>query len=165
MKTYSLISLSRRLNLDRAAFAEKFSHPWLVWSPPQPASEEQILTTDVSGLLAPDFESGPPVAIPVIKSEPNAFPFGITIGHAESNDVVIRHHQVSRFHAYVQHAGKAFVLVDADSKNGSYLDGRRLLPTRPAPLPPHAVLRFGEVRLEFFESARLIAWLDAQAHG
>jgi hypothetical protein len=87
MKTYTLVSLSQRLNADREGFAERFAHPWLVWSPPQP-SNERILTTDTSGMLAPDFESGPAVAIPVIKGK-SAFPFGITIGHAESNDVVI----------------------------------------------------------------------------
>jgi hypothetical protein len=169
VKTYSLISLSRRLNADREGFATKYAHPWLVWSPPVPAGEEQILTTDVTGLRNPDFSSGPPVALPVIKAEknplPNAFPFGITIGHAENNDIVIRHQQVSRFHAYLQRAGEAWVLVDADSKNGTWIDGRRLQPSKPTPLPSRARLLLGEVQLEYFEPFRLIEWLDAQARG
>ena len=164
MKTYSLISLSRRLNADRQGFAEKFSHPWLVWSPPQEV-DEQILTTDVSEHRIPDFKSGPPVAIPVMKAEPNAFPFGITIGHAENNDIILRHQKVSRFHAYVQRAGEAFTLVDANSKNGAWLDGRKLTPSKPMQLPPHARLLLGEVELEYFEPARLVAWLDEQAQG
>jgi hypothetical protein len=39
-----------------------------------------------------------------------------------------------------------------------------LLPSKPALLSPRAVLRLGEVQLEYFAPASLIAWLEAQAH-
>lgn len=165
MKSYSLTSLVRRLVVDPDGFAKAFPHPWLVWSPPEDPNEDKILSTSASEQGQTDFVSGEPVALAVVKSEPNAFPFGITIGHAENNDIVIRHQQVSRFHAYLQRAGEAWVLVDADSKNGTWIDGRRLQPSKPTPLPSRARLLLGEVQLEYFEPFRLIEWLDAQARG
>jgi len=163
VKSYSLTSLVRRLIVDPDGFAKAFPHPWLVWSPPEDPNEDKILSTSASEQSQPDFVSGEPVALAVVKTEPNAFPFGITIGHAENNDVVVRHPGVSRFHAYLQNNQGRFFLVDADSKYGTFLGGNRLTPSKPTPLPSSAEVQLGAVTLRFFDQPGFAAWLDAQS--
>ena len=166
MATHSLLALSRQFWADPSTLPKKYPHPVLVWEPPKVAIAIEI--TDVSGLgLDPGSERGAAVAIEVVKgSLPNAFPFGVTIGHAENNDVVVRHPLVSRFHAYVQQqANRKRFLVDTGSKNGTWLDGQRLVPSRPAELPSFAVLRLGQLELTYLEPEQLAGWLARQQEG
>ena len=77
-----------------------------------------------------------PGRLRIVKGTQSAFAFGVTIGRTENNDVVLRNEDVSRFHAYVQTAKGGYTLADADSKNGTFIDGVRLSPNKPTPLPP-----------------------------
>jgi pSer/pThr/pTyr-binding forkhead associated (FHA) protein len=70
------------------------------------------------------------------------------IGRADYNDLVLPDDSVSTVHAKLQRREGIWVIVDAGSTNGTYADGERV--TDEAPLPPGALLRFGEVRA-FFE--------------
>lgn len=49
-----------------------------------------------------------------------------TIGRTADNDIVLNGRGISRHHATIERDGDAFVLVDNDSANGSYLSGRRI---------------------------------------
>jgi DNA-binding response OmpR family regulator len=49
-----------------------------------------------------------------------------TIGRAPSSDLVVRHNLVSRLHATVERRGPRYVLADADSANGTFVNGRRI---------------------------------------
>ena len=69
------------------------------------------------------------------------------LGRALDAAVPIEHSSVSRRHAVVRiEAGQA-VLEDCDSKNGTFLQGRRV--TRPHPLADLDEIRLGQVRLLF----------------
>jgi pSer/pThr/pTyr-binding forkhead associated (FHA) protein len=70
------------------------------------------------------------------------------IGRADYNDLVLPDDSVSTVHAKLQRREGIWVIVDAGSTNGTYADGERV--SDEAPLPPGALLRFGEVRA-FFE--------------
>jgi len=70
------------------------------------------------------------------------------IGRADYNDLVIPDDSVSTVHAKLQRREGIWVIVDVGSTNGTFADGERV--TDDAPLPPGALLRFGEVRA-FFE--------------
>lgn len=70
----------------------------------------------------------------------------LSIGRAEGCGLRIDHPSISRAHAELQPAGDGWSLRDLDSKNGSFLDGRRL---RDALLPQAGWLRFGDVYCEF----------------
>lgn len=51
----------------------------------------------------------------------------ITIGYSEENDIVLKHDSVSRKHALVETLGNdQFWLQDLDSKNGVYVNNRRV---------------------------------------
>ena len=84
---------------------------------------------------------------------------GITIGRTENNDVVLRHEEVSRFHAYVQEASGVLNLVDADSKNGTWVNGLRLMASKPQPLPPTASIKFGQLQITYYDNAAFIDFL------
>ncbi len=98
---------------------------------------------------------------PLAKKPGASFPDRITIGRTPNNDVVIPDHSVSRLHAYVK-PGRAWVVADAGSKNGSWLRGHALEPRREVALPSKAVLRLGDVDLTFFLASDLF---DALVQG
>ena len=48
------------------------------------------------------------------------------IGRWEDNDVVIDDRWVSRYHAQVRREGEQYIVQDLDSKNGTFVNGRRI---------------------------------------
>jgi DNA-binding response OmpR family regulator len=54
-----------------------------------------------------------------------------SIGRWEDNDVVIPDRWVSRYHAQVRCEGTQYILMDLDSKNGLFVNGKRVVQPRP----------------------------------
>jgi len=100
---------------------------------------------------------------PIAKKPGASFRDRITIGRTTNNDVVIADPSVSRLHAYVRQAD-GWVLADAGSKNGSWLDAAPLEPRRETSLPPGSILRLGDVLLTFYRSEDLFDLLGGD-HG
>jgi hypothetical protein len=100
---------------------------------------------------------------PLAKKPGASFPDRITIGRTSHNDVVIADPSVSRLHAYVRRSD-GWVVADAGSKNGSWLDHARLEPRREAALSAGAVLRLGDVALTLYRSPDLFDLLGGN-HG
>src|SRR5581483_607894 len=65
---------------------------------------------------------------PLRKQATNAFAMMVTVGRAANNDIVLPYDGISKFHAYFSNLGGGWVLVDAKSTNGTFLEGRRLSP-------------------------------------
>jgi Inner membrane component of T3SS, cytoplasmic domain len=103
---------------------------------------------------------------PLVKKPGASFRDRITIGRTTHNDVVIADHSVSRLHAYVRDAPdvEGWLIADAGSKNGSWLDNAALEPRREAALLPGAVVRLGDVRLTLYLSRDLFDMLGGD-HG
>ena len=95
---------------------------------------------------------------PLAKKPGASFRDRITIGRTANNDVVIADHSVSRLHAYVR-LSDGWLIADAGSKNGSWLDDVELEPRRESALPPGAVVKLGDVRLRFYLSGDLFDML------
>lgn len=158
MSSQPLSAVLQTLLLEPRLVGKRWVHPVLVWEPPR--NRAALIDATVVTDVAVSLEHDEPVVIEVVKGAfPNAFPFGVTIGHAENNDVVLRHQHVSRFHAYVKVVDGKRCLVDAASRNGTWLNGQRLEPTRPVPLPPQALLRLGGADVTYLEPERLVGWL------
>jgi hypothetical protein len=100
---------------------------------------------------------------PLAKKPGASFPDRITIGRTSNNDVVIADASVSRLHAYVRDSDP-WVVADAGSKNGSWLDGVVLAPRRETALAPGAAIRFGDVQLAFYRSEDLFELMGGD-HG
>ncbi len=150
---------------NREAFERNLPSALLVFTPASEVaggeeSEEYRLKT-VTNAGAPTLGASGPVVFPVVKSRPNAFARGITVGRTGNNDVVLDDGSVSRFHAWFsREEGQAgFLLTDAGSKNGSWAGGVRLVPRRAVPVADGARLRFGQVEVAFYTASGFLRML------
>lgn len=74
----------------------------------------------------------------------DALPARCVVGRSPACDLVLDVRDVSREHAAIHWTGAAWELQDLGSRNGTHLDGRRLLPRECKLLARGAELRFGE---------------------
>ena len=61
--------------------------------------------------------------------EPSAYPLGarqVTIGRASTNDIVLSDQYSSGLHAVIAATEKGYALIDQGSKNGTFVNGRRV---------------------------------------
>jgi ABC-type multidrug transport system ATPase subunit/pSer/pThr/pTyr-binding forkhead associated (FHA) protein len=69
----------------------------------------------------------------------------LSLGRDQGNDVVVNFGTVSRQHAYLERRNGVFHVVDLGSRNGTTLNGQRLMPNAAYPLMHGAVLRIGDM--------------------
>lgn len=156
----SLLTVAREYLLHPVTFRERHDHPWLIWDLGRPSQEPIIAPTLSHGGPRTTPGEGDPVAFAVKKGKAAHFAMGVTFGRTENNDVVLRHDQVSRFHAYLTRVGAGHALVDAESKNGTYVEGVRLPPKRPTPLPEECLLNFGQLGVRYYSAAAFVRYLE-----
>lgn len=88
-----------------------------------------------------------PAAEPAVEIEvklPTTAP-AVTVGRAATCDVVVGESTVSREHAELRHNAGRWFVRDLGSKNGTWLNGRRVAE---APVSRGDVLRLGGLRME-----------------
>lgn len=150
-----LVRLGLQEFLAASAPAVLLRHVLHAWPPPAQVA------APITEIL-PDEETTAPVQVvtptprvtevevyPLIKKPGAAFPGMITIGRSPNNDVVLSNHSISRLHLYVTQREGQWWAADADSKNGSWLDGQRLTVRKEVRMPPSSALRLGELMLTF----------------
>jgi hypothetical protein len=79
----------------------------------------------------------------------------ISLGRALSADIILRHSSISKFHAYVGQEDGTWHLVDAESKNGTLLNGARLAPRRREALEIGDQISFGSIEAVFLDAGTL----------
>jgi predicted component of type VI protein secretion system len=77
----------------------------------------------------------------------------VTVGRAAGCEVVIDDDSVSAKHARLEYDLGAWRITDLGSTNGTAIEGTKLAPDVPTPLPYGATVRFGGVKLHFREVA------------
>src|SRR5262244_4400551 len=151
------------LNSDQEA-RKSLDYPVLICEEPGIGFEDEFFTTETTPKKRQG--SGSPVVFEVKKSpnKTNAFAMGITIGRTGNNDVVLEDNSVSRFHAYFQQDPKDshWKLVDAESKNGSWINGIRMTAGKAEAVADQAQLRFGDVEVHFFLPRSFFKFLQVQ---
>lgn len=166
LSTFALLLLQHE---QRAAAS--VTEPVLVWSIPRNSVDEgegnePIFGTMTSAMSHRRPREGEAMYFP-IRKEPgsrNPFVMGVTLGRAENNDVLVPDGSISRFHAYFQQDARTAIwnVVDADSKNGTWLGPLKLRPTAPYPVPDGSRLRFGDVEMVFWMPASFVAYVKQQ---
>lgn len=73
----------------------------------------------------------------------------LVLGRAADCDLVVVDQRVSRHHAELRRSGDSFSLVDLGSRNGTYLNGRRI--SQPLPLRNEDVIRLGSARFVYHD--------------
>lgn len=76
----------------------------------------------------------------------------VTVGRAAGCDVVVDDDSVSARHARLEFDLGAWRITDLQSTNGTAVEGVRLAPDVPTPLPYGATVRLGGVQLQFREA-------------
>lgn len=144
-----------------AAARAAFSGPVLWWEEAAAPEVEHWHRTELiaargSGKSTSQRLSGPKVLRVEKRAKANEpFEFGITLGRTDSNDLVLEHHSVSRFHAFLRldEATRTWLLTDAESRNGTWVNGRKLVPNEAVAVRDEAKLRFGDAELTFLMPA------------
>jgi len=72
----------------------------------------------------------------------------VTIGRGESNDICLFDERVSRLHAVIQPAGDQGFIEDMGSRNGTYVNGKRIQKTI---LGHGDMIKIGAVLIRFFQ--------------
>lgn len=88
----------------------------------------------------------------------------IQIGRAATNDIVLADHTVSSQHAIIEAKNRASV-IDGDSANGTFVNGRRLAPHEPAPLASGDCLRLGQRAFYYLKGDRLVLFVQLRIGG
>jgi len=127
--------------------------PVLIWeSATLVAMGGQTVDLTRSGPPTP-VRRGEPVVFPLRKgtSRTNAFVMGVTVGRTDNNDLVLNDPSISRFHAYFMRDSRrnTWKLVDAESKNGTWMGALRLEPNGSVEVQDQARLRFGDVEMTY----------------
>jgi len=74
----------------------------------------------------------------------------LVIGRSPQVDLVIPNPKISKNHAVIEKRSKHFYLVDLDSKNGTVLNGERILRPEGAKLQHGDDIKVAEIRLKFY---------------
>ncbi len=163
-----LSTYGRRFLLDEAGTVALLTQPLLVWEAAGGDVNEAWLTTG-AGQIARRPSAGDPLVFELRKVDQkgNAFALGITVGRTENNDVVLPDQSVSRFHAYFQLDSRlgGWKLVDAESKNGTWVGALKLNPNEGQRVVDKMRLRFGDVEMIFLEPKSFIEYLTDKMTG
>ena len=89
----------------------------------------------------------------IAKAANNPWKERIIVGRARNNDVSIDHGSISKVHAYVTQSGNEYTIVDAGSRNGTWVNGRPVSTTDREKLRVGAQVRLGSVVLELIDAA------------
>lgn len=124
----------------------------------------QTLDFTTSGPGAGRPRGGDPLVFPLRKgsSKTNAFVMGVTVGRTENNDLVLTDPSVSRFHAYFLRDSRknTWRLVDAESRNGTWVGPMKLPPDGQAELQDQVRIRFGDVEMTFLLPSSFFRYVD-----
>jgi hypothetical protein len=123
-------------------------HLAVTWLAPQEGDSADLgvftIVPDAPEAAMPQPDGSWRLLLPVAKrSGANGFTGMITLGRATNNDLVIKHRQISKFHAYFRAVSGKWAIHDAASTNGTWVDGRRAPPERGVPLRSGSTLVFG----------------------
>ncbi len=73
----------------------------------------------------------------------------LTIGRAPDNQLVLQDQQSSSHHAEIRPDAQGYLLVDMNSRNGTFVNEQRLMPQTPRLLISGDVIRVGDTRLNY----------------
>lgn len=158
-----LSHLARKLFVHQAGATVK--SPGLVWeAPPGNSRDSGHWEMTSAGHAAARPTSAEPMVFMVEKVPglKNPFSMGVTVGRVETNDVALDDASVSRFHAWLQldERLQQWFLTDAESKNGTFVDGVQLPPKQRLALRDGASVKFGDVVVTFMLPETLTAFVE-----
>jgi hypothetical protein len=129
----------------------------IVCAPKGTPSQRRFRTATDEGMgppvaaLAAVLVSHETLAAPLVKRENSPYEGFIFVGRAVTSDIVLDDESISKSHAAFQHEGEAWFVKDARSRNGTYVDGRRLEGSERIRIHSGSQITFGHVAAYFVE--------------
>jgi pSer/pThr/pTyr-binding forkhead associated (FHA) protein len=163
-----LASYARELILEGAKALEGIDCPVLLWESGDRMADiesESIATVSEGEQLTP--RPGNPIVL-LLKAEATQSRLsGVSIGRSESNDVVIENASVSRFHALFHRDARtnSWQLTDAGSRNGTHMDGQRLVGEQTVTLRDGCLIKLGDAQLRFLLPHSFAQFVDRKLEG
>jgi hypothetical protein len=171
-EAYALDAFRRECTRGQAVFEAVHGHAFLLLRRAGekrlqvPEKPSRTLNTSLPALR----QELPPsryLVFPIRKTERSLIERFYSVGQTRNNDVVVRDVSVSKFHAFFQHdAAGGFVLQDARSTNGTFVNGVRVPAQgegQPVALSSGDRVRFGAVELSFLSATEFRALVQAVA--
>jgi hypothetical protein len=159
-----LSTYARQFLVDEEKARAGQESPLLVWENPLGGTAEPLLLGTSTGTTPDRPRASEPLVFEVKKgpSKQNAFPMGVTLGRTENNDLILDDNSISRFHAYFQQDLRThdWKLVDAESKNGTWVGPLKLVPRQPEVVRDQTQVRFGEIEMMFLLPESFFAYLQ-----
>jgi hypothetical protein len=161
----SVGNLARELDkIGEGAFRQKYQHPFLVvvYKPPGDVVEEADARTVESRFtdFSPEASKWFIVeAITALKSERCASESCITVGRADSNDIVLSGSNISKRHAEFIKDKDRWHLVDLGSANGTAVNGNKLKENTKVKIKSKDVIAFWRYTFEFHDTDSFIKFL------
>ncbi len=159
--------VAEHASLSQEEFLAQAAQPFLLFTglePDEPTGfETRRATRDAStppGSPRLSGLGGIQAVAPLTKAA-NAFGMMITVGRAKNNDIVIDDSRVSKFHAYFRQLGDRWSVTDANSTNGTKVDGLVVPAERSHVLRSQAQILLGVLGGEFLSPEDL--WERLQA--
>lgn len=143
---------------SRESFLQAYWTPVLLLEPHDPKARSLELktdTVDIAGLLEQAAqESRQTEVLQIVKRGQDLYRNFIWVGRETGCDVVLPFEGISKLHAhFVRRDDGVYALADGGSKNGTFVDDRRLESKKPHLLADNAGLRFGAIRARYRTAA------------
>jgi pSer/pThr/pTyr-binding forkhead associated (FHA) protein len=154
----SLLAWFNRFMDDPKKLEDRLAgRPVLLYEPPElplgaTNDEDEYQFRTQAGVDMPAIGGGEPLAVIVEKTKDNAFQRRVTIGRTSNNDVVLDDNSVSRFHGWFESDEHGWSIIDAGSRNGTWVAGKKLNIKTRAALTSGVKVRVGVVELTFYSS-------------
>ena len=142
---------------SRAAFEEAHGYPFFMLQMPETAAKPDEWSFQTRTVVGPRAGQGRVVlaagadryrVFALIKQVGNPWPERVSIGRARNNDVVLPDNSVSKLHAhYTQDKEGRMFIIDAGSRNGTVVNGRRLASNERAPVKIEDTIIIGILQL------------------
>jgi hypothetical protein len=167
--------LADATSLDDAAFVDR--HPWPVLVTPEPSPDvlskirrpDTVVSDDITmpqvDPMAPGMVGASLDALCLELRPLDRTQSRILIGRSPGTDIVLIDESVSRHHAELRwdRATERGTLCDLETKNGTFVDQKRLDPRREVSLAAGTVIAFGALVTRYYPPRAFRAWLATGA--
>ncbi|MEM6961473.1 MAG: FHA domain-containing protein [Myxococcota bacterium] len=137
-------------------FISRYPHPVLLDTGLIEDRQKHKFHTEIdnSGVLGRNVPTVQPMpdlqVIQVCKGEDSPYSDRVSVGRTKQSDIQILHRSVSKFHAYFISKENQWFLVDANSKNGTFVNSKRVEPNSNGLLvDDRTIVTFGKRSLRY----------------
>lgn len=142
--------------------------PFLVWTTggTDPSTTERVLFTQTGPGAGGLTGEGRAYEVRRASGQSNGgFLQGITVGRSDVNDIAVVDHSISRFHAYFRQEAGVWHLVDAGSKNGTWVGSVKLKHQEDRALTDGQMMTFGHVKMLFLLPQAFVTFVSYMKKG